>query len=212
MRRNLLSLLGLAVAVGAGWLLITSFATGDWIASWAPCPRNWGWAPAWQPRLSPLDSVSFRFADGEAKVCYGRPSLRGRVMIGGAAVPYGHLWRTGANEPTTIHLDLPVRFGGLALLPGSYSIYTVPDSKRWQVIVNRSTRQWGIESEYTPEVASHELGSFEEPVERVDPPIETFTIRAVPSATDAYDLVLEWQNSRIRIPIVAGFGDGDEGE
>jgi hypothetical protein len=127
-------------------------------------------------------------------------------MIGGAAVPFGKLWRTGANEPTTLHVDLPVHLAGLDLLPGSYAIYTVPGRERWQVIVNRSTRQWGLESEYTDAVASQELGRFEVPVETLARPVETLTFRAEPSATDDYDLVLEWQTTRIRIPVAVGFG------
>src|SRR3954469_22735736 len=51
-------------------------------------------------RKSPLDSLTFAVAGQPVKLCYGRPSSRGRTMLGGAAVPYGKLWRTGANEPT----------------------------------------------------------------------------------------------------------------
>jgi len=207
MKKSLLSTAALIAALAAGWLLLTSFAPGSWVASWAPCPRNWGWVPAWMPRVSPLADVRFRFDEGHGKVCYGRPSLRGRIMLGGAAVPYGQLWRTGANEPTTLHVDLPVHLGPLDLLPGSYSIYSVPDDKQWEIVVNRSTRQWGIESEYSSEVAAQEVGRFTVETEPTESEIETFTIRAVPSATDAYDLVLEWQRARVRIPIVAGFPD-----
>jgi hypothetical protein len=53
-------------------------------------------------RQSPLDSLTFTVANQTVKVCYGRPSARGRTMIGGQGVPYGKLWRTGANEPTVI--------------------------------------------------------------------------------------------------------------
>ena len=204
MRRTLRSTLLLLIVAAAGWLLLTSVAPGAWVASWAPCQRNWAWTPAWQPRVSPLAALPIGFSRGHGKLCYGQPSLRGRTMIGGAAVPYGKLWRTGANEPTTLHLDLPARLGDLALLPGSYSIYTIPGRERWQVIVNRATRQWGIESEYTATVERQEVGRFDVPAERLDHPVETLTFRAEPAATDAYDLVLEWQTTRIRLPIAAG--------
>jgi hypothetical protein len=208
MRRALARLAFAALAAGLGWLGLTSFATGPSVASWAPCPRNWGWAPAWQPRASPLEAVALDLGDGRhAKICYGRPSLRGRTMIGGEAVPFGRLWRTGANEPTTIHLDTPARLGGVALLPGSYSIYTVPGPTSWEVLVNRSTRQWGLESEYSREVASQEVGRFRVAVEPLSTPVETFTIRGAGAGAGGFDLLLEWQTTRIRVALTASFGE-----
>jgi hypothetical protein len=206
-QRTLARTLLLAFAAGVLWLALTSFAPGSWIARWAPCPRHWGWAPAWQPRRSPLGAVAIELGDGRrAKLCYGRPSLRGRTMIGGEAVPYGRLWRTGANEPTTLHLDAAARFGDLALLPGSYSIYTVPGPTAWEVIVNASTRQWGLETEYTDEVARSEVGRVRAAVEPLAEPVETFTIRALPAGREGVDLLFEWQTTRIRVPLQAGLG------
>ena len=202
MKRTLLTLVAVAALAGGLWLALTSFAPGSWVAAWAPCPRNWGWGPAWSGRASPLADVSFALGErGHAKICYGRPSLYDRPMIGSGAVPYGRLWRTGANEPTTLHLDLPARLGGLDLSAGSYSIYTVPDPAAWEVVVNRSIRQWGLESEYTDEIRAREVGRFTVPVEVLDLPVETLTIRPLPAATGDIDLVLEWQTTRIRLPL-----------
>jgi hypothetical protein len=202
MRRSLVSLVSTAAAAGALWLALTSLAPASWVATWAPCPRNWGWAPAWRPRVSPLGAVRFTFDDGgHGKVCYGRPSLHYRKMIGGNAVPFGRLWRTGANEPTTLHLDAAARLGALDLLPGSYSLYTVPGPATWEIVVNRATRQWGLESEYTDEIRAQEVGRFTVPVEVLDQPVETLTFRAVPGDSGAVDLLLEWQTTRIRLPL-----------
>jgi hypothetical protein len=163
--------------------------------------------PACQPspdmplegRVSPYDSATIAVGDGAAKICYGRPSLRGREMIGGEAVPYGALWRTGANEPTTIHLNVPARIAGLAVEPGSYSLYTIPEAGlEWTLIVNRSTSQWGHESRYTPEVEAQEVGRAQVPVETLEESVEQLTIRAADQRQGA---VLEWQNSRVFIPI-----------
>ena len=63
-------------------------------------------------RKSPLDSLSFKVADRTVKVCYGRPSSRGRVMLGGSAVPYGKIWRTGANEPTIFYAHYRLKSQG----------------------------------------------------------------------------------------------------
>jgi hypothetical protein len=155
-------------------------------------------------RKSPLDSLSFSVGGKGVKVCYGRPSLRGRAMIGGEAVPYGKLWRTGANEPTMIHATGPITVAGLKVPPGTYSLYTVPGPSDWQVIVNRSTTQWGEESNYTPDVQAKEIGRATVKAEKLPAKVETFTIRAEPSTGDATALLLEWQDTRVRIPLAAG--------
>src|SRR5688572_14558466 len=77
-------------------------------------------------RQSPLDSLTFQVAGKPVKVCYGRPSLRGRQMLGSAAIPYGKLWRTGANEPTIFITPVALQVAGVKVPPGTYSLYTVP--------------------------------------------------------------------------------------
>src|SRR5215210_4091730 len=103
-------------------------------------------------RKSPLDSLTFAVSGKQVKVCYGRPSSRGRVMLGGTDIPYGKLWRTGANEPTILFAPVPLKVAGIQVQPGVYSLYTVPGPKDWEIIVNRSVSQWGHESEYTDQV------------------------------------------------------------
>jgi Protein of unknown function (DUF2911) len=152
-------------------------------------------------RKSPLDSLTFRVSRHPVKVCYGRPSSRGRVMIGGTNVPFGKLWRTGANEPTIFFTPVAITVAGIKVAPGKYSLYSVPGPKQWQVIVNRSTSQWGEESNYTEKVRAQEVGRATVSSEQLAAPIETFTIRAEPSGAKGADLVLEWEKTRIRIPI-----------
>jgi DUF2911 family protein len=152
-----------------------------------------------QGRKSPLDSVTFKIAGQPVKVCYGRPSSRGRVMLGGEAVPYGKLWRTGANEPTVFFAPVPLKVAGIDVPPGVYSLYTVPGPKEWEIIVNRSVSQWGHEREYTDQVKAKELGRGKVKSESTGSPVETFTIRAEQKGKDA-DLVLEWEKTGVRIP------------
>jgi hypothetical protein len=210
MRRTLVAALGLAALAAVLWLALTSFAPPSAIATWAPCPRNWAWAPAWRPRASPLAATRFELAPGvHGKLCYGRPALGFRRMLGSDRVPFGRLWRTGANEPTTLHVDGPVRVGGLDLPAGSYAIYTVPDPASWQVIVNRATRQWGLESEYTDAVRAREVGRFRARAEVLDTPVETLTFRPVRAAEGAVDLLLEWQTTRVRIPVESALAGAD---
>lgn len=152
-------------------------------------------------RVSPLDSISFKVEKSNVKLCYGRPSLKGRTMIGGEAVPYGKIWRTGSNEPTMIHTDGPLDIAGVKVPAGTYSIYTVPGEKEWEVIVNKSITQWGHESTYTPEVQAQEVGRGKVKAETLKAPVEKLTFTAAPDAQKTKQLVLEWQTTRVAIPI-----------
>jgi hypothetical protein len=123
-------------------------------------------------------------------------------MLGGKDVPYGKLWRTGANEPTIFFTPIPLKVAGIAVPPGTYSLYTVPGRTEWEVIVNRSISQWGEEGNYTAQVKAQELSRAKVKSESVTSPIETFTIRAEPDGGNA-NLVLEWEKTRVKIPVQA---------
>jgi hypothetical protein len=119
----------------------------------------------------------------------------------GERIPYGELWRLGANEPTTLHLARLVNVGNLVLAPGSYSIYAVPGPREWEIVFNRSTRQWGLESEYTEDVRALEVGRIRVQAQKLDSPVEKMRFRAQPSALGAVELVFEWQDTRWRLPL-----------
>lgn len=155
-------------------------------------------------RKSPLDSLSFKVGSADVKLCFGRPSARGRTMIGGDNVPFGKLWRTGANEPTMIHTTGPIVIAGVAVPAGSYSIYTIPDPKTWHVIVNRSITQWGEEHGYTDAVKAQEVGHGMAASSALPAAVETLTFRTEPGAAGAVNLLLEWEQTRVTIPITAG--------
>ncbi|HEX6940431.1 MAG TPA: DUF2911 domain-containing protein [Longimicrobiales bacterium] len=156
-------------------------------------------------RVSPYDSAMVESAGIRAKICYSRPYVKGRKIFGAdstALVPFGKLWRTGANEPTTIHLATAAEIAGIAVEPGSYSLYTVPGESEWTVIVNRSTSQWGHESRYTPEVQAQEVGRATVPAQTIPELVEQFTIRWEP-AESGTSLILEWETTRVAIPVTA---------
>jgi hypothetical protein len=157
-----------------------------------------------QGRKSPLDSMTFTVAGKPVKVCYGRPASRGRTMLGGPDIPYGKLWRTGANEPTIFYAPIPLNVAGLQVPPGVYSLYTVPGPREWEIIVNRSISQWGKEDKYTDEVRAKELGRAKVKSEALPTPVEPFTIRAESDGKTAAGLMLEWEKTRVRIPVRAG--------
>jgi hypothetical protein len=151
-------------------------------------------------RPSPYDSTEIVINGQRALICYSRPSSRGRTMIGGTAVPFGRLWRTGANEPTTLHIPFAASIAGVQVAPGTYSIYTVPGEKEWEVIVNRATSQWGHENRYSDEIKSQEVGRGKVPSSSLPDHVETFTVKSV-NAPGGADLVLEWEKTRVAIPI-----------
>jgi len=154
-------------------------------------------------RKSPLDSLSFKVGPASVKLCYGRPSARGRTMLGGE-IPFGKLWRTGANEPTMIHTSGPLVIAGVAVPAGSYSLYTFPDPKEWHVIVNRSISQWGHESRYDAAVKAQEVGHGTARSTALTSPVETLSFRTEPGTAGAVNLLLEWEKTRVTIPLAAG--------
>ncbi len=166
-------------------------------------------------RASPLDSVTFRVAGQDVKICYGRPSARGRTMIGSpgiegagrqmGVVPFGKIWRTGANEPTLLRTPIALVMAGVMVPAGTYSMYTVPGETEWEIVVNRSYSQWGQEGFYTDEVRAQEVGRGKVASERTDSHVETFTIRAEETQdTSGVHLILEWERTRVRVPVSAG--------
>ncbi|MBK9692758.1 MAG: DUF2911 domain-containing protein [Gemmatimonadetes bacterium] len=155
-------------------------------------------------RGSPLDSLTFKVGSAEVKLCYSRPAAKGRTMIGGSFVPFGTLWRTGANEPTMLHTTGPNVVAGVALAAGSYSLYTVPGATEWQVIPNRSITQWGHESAYTDAVKAQEVGHGTARSSALATAVESLTFRAEPGAAGAVNLLLEWEKTRVTIPVTPG--------
>jgi hypothetical protein len=152
-------------------------------------------------RASPLDSTTFRVGAATVKICYGRPSARGRTMIGGYNVPFGKLWRTGANEPTMIHVTGgSIVVAGVRLEPGTYSLYTIPGESEWVIIANRSIEQWGDEGSYEP-VKGMELGRARVKSQILAEPIEQLTIRVEPAKGYGASLILEWEKIRVAIPV-----------
>lgn len=153
-------------------------------------------------RPSPLQQTAFTFEGGEGLLCYGAPSARGREMVGGVD-PYGQPWRTGANEATAIHLSAPATIGDVALDAGSYSLYTIPGENQWEVFINSNWQRWGIP--ISDEVRATDVGSFTVTPEATDSHVETLTFSFEPNADGTGgDIVMEWENTRIRIPVSAG--------
>ncbi|HMZ90244.1 MAG TPA: DUF2911 domain-containing protein [Chitinophagales bacterium] len=94
------------------------------------------------PQPSPWAQVSQKFGLAQATVTYSRPSMKGRTIFG-SLVPYGEMWRTGANKATELKLEGNVAINGQTLPAGAYSLFTIPGEKEWTVIINKNTELWG---------------------------------------------------------------------
>ncbi len=195
-----IALLGLGVGVPVA---LSAVDRGGALGTWLPCRRNWAWQPSYFLRSSPTMSLRTKVADVRVKVCYGRPRARGRHMIGGSPVPYGQLWRTGANEPTTIRAAGPITIAGILIADSKASLYTIPGPETWEIILNRSTSQWGLESEYTEAIRSQELGRTVVPSRPLPTHVEAMELDVDPNRDATAELVLRWELTEVRLPLAA---------
>ena len=187
--------------VGAGiamlGVLIAFVATGTSLIPpsllLSPCLKDFTSPLSYRARVSPLATVRVPVGQGTVQLCYGRPQMRGRQVFGGL-VPFDTLWRIGANEPTRLSTTGVINLGSLRLLPGRYSLYSLPRPDHWTVYFTRSTRHWG--NAISPAVRAEEVGSIEVPVEQLTAPVETLTIQS-----DGAGLAISWETTRIHLPL-----------
>lgn len=153
----------------------------------APAPAQ----PAGQQAvLSPRDTAEVQLGSDRIYVDYGRPYKRGRPVAGNL-VPYGRVWRAGANAATTLVTPRDLRLGDTDVPAGTYTLYVLASEREWQLIVNRQTGQWGTEYD-----ESQDLARIPMRVERIEPLVEQFTIALVPATGDEFDLDMRWENMR----------------
>jgi len=131
-----------------------------------------------------------------AKVVYSRPQKKDRVVFGGI-VPYGKVWRTGANENTEIHFYQDITIGGEKVKAGTYSLFTIPGEKTWTIILNSNMDYWGAFS-YNEENdvlrTQVEAGGNEEVV-------EAFTIQFATTDGESAIMKLAWDKTLVEVPI-----------
>lgn len=164
-------------------------------------------SPALDERASPLDSTSVALGAGEVKVCFGRPGMKGREIMGDL-VPYDVPWRFGANEATAVYLPTAGSVAGVALEAGWASLYAVPAESAWEIAVNAEARRWG--RNLSDEVRSGDVGSATIVPTTLENPVELLTFRLERASATAATLVFEWERTRLEIPIALE-GDGSPG-
>jgi len=144
---------------------------------------------------SPRDTTRADIGGASVLIDYGRPSMRGRVIMGGL-VPWDAVWRTGANAATTLVSDKPLMIGTAMIPAGTYTIYTVPGKSAWQLVINKQTGQWGTEYH-----EDQDLVRIDMKVEALAAAVEQFTIKLVPAGGTAV-LRLEWEKTAAVVPVM----------
>jgi hypothetical protein len=141
-------------------------------------------------RPSPL--MAIQLSGDVGVLCWGAPSAKGRTIFG-ELENYGETWRMGANEATALHLTSAATVGGIALEPGSYSLYAVPGMDSWEIFVNSNAERWGIPID--DGITAANVGSFTVNAEATSGMVETLTYSAAGGV-----ITMEWENTRLSIP------------
>jgi hypothetical protein len=143
--------------------------------------------------LSTRDTVRATTAGASLWIDYGRPAKRGRAIFG-AVVPYGEVWRTGANAATQFKTDKALVVNGTTVPAGFYTLWTIPSPQGWKLIVNDETGQWGTEHK-----AAHDKYTIDMKVSTLTQPVERFTIGVAPDKSGG-TINLDWDTTRASVP------------
>lgn len=150
------------------------------------------------PQASPPALVRERFGLTTVEIEYARPSVKGRTVFG-ELVPFGKIWRTGANSATTISFDTDVTFGDVPVAAGKYALFTIPGEKEWTVILNHGTEQWGS---YAYDDAA-DVARAKVPAQTLAEPVESLTLGLADLRDDSARLTISWDRTRVAIPILS---------
>ena len=142
--------------------------------------------------LSPRDTARATIGGAQVQIDYGRPMKRGRIIFGNV-VPWDAVWRTGANQATQLITDKDLVIGGTTVAAGTYSVFTLPSQKGWQLIINRQHGQWGTNYD-----AKQDLARIPMRVRQLPVPTERFTIMAGRS-----ELVISWDQTEAAVDVKA---------
>ena len=148
-----------------------------------------GQAPEPKKPLSPPADTSVTIGGKALTVKYSAPSMRGRKIFGGL-VPFGKVWRAGANSATALHTEADLDLNGLAIPKGDYTLFILPEEDQWTLIVNKQTGQWGLAYDQTKD-----LGRIKLDLSQAASPLETFKITLSSSGADTGKLEFAWEKT-----------------
>lgn len=146
------------------------------------------------PQSSSLQTLIQEFGLGKVTVSYSRPNIKGRSLEKDL-IPFGEVWRTGANDATVITFTDAVTLEGNTVLPGEYALFTIPGKDEWTIILNKETKQWGS---YQYKQAADVLRFKVKPIKLTER-LETFNINFSDVMPSSANLDLSWENTRITI-------------
>jgi Protein of unknown function (DUF2911) len=148
-------------------------------------------------RPSPPGTAEVVLNGKKITIDYSRPSMKGRKIMGDL-VPYGKVWRTGANEATTLTTEADLNIGGTNVPAGKYTLYTLPSEDTWKLIINKQTGQWGTVYDEAQDLARVDMQKSQ-----TQQPVEQFTISFDKKSDTSANLVMEWENTRLTVPVKA---------
>ena len=150
------------------------------------------------PAVSSHAEIEQKVGLTEFEIEYNRPNVNNRKVFG-KLIPYGEVWRTGANENTVIKFDQPIRVNGQELAAGEYALYTKPSKEDWDVIFYKDTKNWGNPKEWKESnVALKVKGTS---TKSMNNKTETFEIRFTNVTHQKADLVFAWDNVNVVVNI-----------
>jgi hypothetical protein len=154
------------------------------------------------PNFSSTQHIDQEFGLGTISITYGRPDVKGRKIFNGTE-PYGVVWRTGANAATIIKFTDEVSIEGHKLMPGEYSLFTIPGATEWTVIINKVAKQWGAYSyDQKQDVLRFKVRPYRLPIT-----LETLTMQFTDVHIDEGILQILWERTGIALHLKADVND-----
>ncbi len=149
-----------------------------------------------EARKSPIAISTYKYEHTYIKLTYGQPMKRNREIFG-KLVPYGQIWRTGANEATELTTTSKIKIGGKILMPGTYTVFSIPDKTKWTIIFNSELGQWG-NFKYNE---AFDILRITAPVGEAKEMYESFTINFEYGEKNGAYLLFMWDRTEVKIPI-----------
>lgn len=146
-------------------------------------------------RPSPAEQTAIRLGGHEVTIKYSAPYAKGREIWGGL-VPYGQVWRLGANEATSLSTNADLKIGDLSVPKGNYTLYMLPGASESLLIVNKQTGQWG--TEYSE---GQDLGRVKLTRAPGSPGVEQLAIQLKPGGSGSATLSIQWEKAGFSVPV-----------
>ena len=151
------------------------------------------------PRVSPASEVEQMVGLTEIEIQYSRPSMRGREVFGNL-VPFGKVWRTGADNSTKISFDTDVIISGKTIQSGTYSIFSIPNKESWEIILYSDVELWGVPRDWSENKIVFS-SMFDVKKLKKSNTVETFTISFNDLTNNDVNMSISWENTSVDIKI-----------